>query len=382
MTTGDKGGLEERDGGNIALRSGNLFESGAQAIVITVNCVGVMGKGIALEAKERYPDLFKEYVELCASKKVRLGRPVYVSRLIPPSFLLFPTKDHWRSVSKLADIEEGLRYLAEHHREWKISSIAVPPLGCGYGGLEWAVVGPALYRGLAKLEVPVFLYVPTGIPTDVEQLGRLRSVSTLKDVENARRTSPPEIVAIVLALEHALQARPNKEIGRVLMQKLGYFARAAGIPAPIHFTRKSYGPYSTDWMAQIRHLVNNGLLVERQVGPKDAFAYEPGPSLREYAARIESAVEPYMPAVRRVGAFIARLSPDQAEFAATTHMVATELYERRKSEVDDSEIIATVQDWKRRRGKPFPEDRLRSCLAWLRSEGWLPAHPTSAADAR
>src|SRR5207249_1239585 len=85
---------EERHVGNVVLVSGNLFESDSQTIVVTVNCVGVMGKGIALEAKERYPDLFKRYSELCAARKVQLGRPVFVERLLPPSFLLFPTKDH------------------------------------------------------------------------------------------------------------------------------------------------------------------------------------------------------------------------------------------------------------------------------------------------
>jgi uncharacterized protein YwgA/O-acetyl-ADP-ribose deacetylase (regulator of RNase III) len=350
---------------------------------VTVNCVGVMGKGIALEAKERYPELFKEYEELCDAKKMKLGRPVYVSRLLPPSFLLFPTKDHWRSVSKLSDIEEGLKYLAANYREWKIASLAVPPLGCGHGGLEWAVVGPALYRGLAELDVPVYLFVPTGVPANAEELGHLQAaLATPDDVDKARRTSPPEVVAIVLALQRVLQERPSKEIGRILMQKLGYFALAAGINASIRFARRSFGPYSADWMAQIRHLVNNGLLVERRAGPHDAFAYEPGPSLREYANRIAPEVERYTPAIERLARLIARFTPDQAEFAATAHMVATELGKKHGGQVKDDDIVAGVQAWKVRRGKPFPEERIRSCLTWLRAEGWLPLGTPGGPDSR
>ena len=361
------------ENGRVVLRSGNIFESQAQTIVITVNCVGVMGKGIALEAKERYPGLFKEYGKLCADRKIHLGRPVFVANLLPPSFILFPTKDHWRSVSKLSDIEEGLHYLAQHCRSWGVASLAVPPLGCGYGGLEWAVVGPSLYRNLTSLSVPVLLYVPTGVPADANQLDQLRSLATTLDLDNASRTSPPEVVAIVLALERVLKAKPSKDVGRVLMQKLGYFALAAGIPAPIRYVRKSYGPYSAEWMAQIRHLVNNGLLLERRVGARDAFAYEPGPALPDYSERIASSLKSYEPAVEKLGLLFARFNPDQAEFAATTHMVATELAAEGKTRVDDAQIITAVQQWKRRRGKPFPEDRIRSCLQWLRAESWLPS---------
>jgi uncharacterized protein YwgA len=286
-------------------------------------------------------------------------------------------------VSKLSDIEEGLRYLAAHYKEWKITSLAVPPLGCGHGGLEWAVVGPALYRGLAELDVPVYLFVPTGVPANAEQLGHLQAaLATPDDVDKARRTSPPEVVAIVLALQRVLQERPSKEIGRVLMQKLGYFALVAGIAAPIRFARRSFGPYSAEWMAQIRHLVNNGLLVERRVGPHEAFAYEPGPSLREYAKRIAPEIERYTPAIERLARLIARFTPDQAEFAATAHMVATELARKHEGPVKDDDVVAGVQAWKIRRGKPFPDERIRSCLTWLRAEGWLPVGTHDDSDSR
>src|SRR5437667_2509521 len=143
---------------------GDLFESSAQTLVNTVNCVGVMGKGLALEFKKRFPDMYEDYVRRCAAGQVRLGEPYLFRALLPPWILNFPTKDHWRSVSRLADIVAGLTYLERHYRAWGIESLAVPALGCNNGGLEWRVVGPTLYRHLSQLEIPVELYAPLGTP--------------------------------------------------------------------------------------------------------------------------------------------------------------------------------------------------------------------------
>ena len=115
----------------VKVLTGNLFESNAQTLVNTVNCVGVMGKGVALEFKKRFPDMFDDYEKRCQRHEVKLGRPYLYKRLVPPWILNFPTKDHWRSVASLEAIVEGLKYLLQHHKEWGITSMAVPPLGCG-----------------------------------------------------------------------------------------------------------------------------------------------------------------------------------------------------------------------------------------------------------
>ena len=119
-----------------------------------------MGKGIALEFKKRFPEMYEDYVHLCDSKQVKLGRPYLYRYLVPPWILNFPTKDHWRSVARLEDIIHGLDYLEEHYQQWGITSLAVPPLGCGEGQLEWRVVGPTLYRYLKRFLIPVILYAP------------------------------------------------------------------------------------------------------------------------------------------------------------------------------------------------------------------------------
>jgi len=130
----------------IEVMTGDLFESGAQTLVNTVNCVGVMGKGIALGFKKRFPDMFEDYVIRCEQNEVSLGRPYLYKSLALPWVLNFPTKDHWRSVAKLDSIIHGLEYLLKYYKDWGIASLAVPPLGCGEGQLEWWIVGPTIYR--------------------------------------------------------------------------------------------------------------------------------------------------------------------------------------------------------------------------------------------
>ena len=140
--------------------SGDLFQSKAQTLVNAVNCVGVMGNGIALEFKKRFPDMYEDYRKRCAVKQVRLGQPYLFRRSVPPWILNFPTKDDWRSASRLGDIVAGLEYLEGHYREWGIESLAVPALGCGEGHLQWRVVSPTLLDHLSRLDIPVDLYAP------------------------------------------------------------------------------------------------------------------------------------------------------------------------------------------------------------------------------
>lgn len=152
--------------------TGNLLESDAQTLVNTVNCVGVMGRGIALDFKRAFPAMFEDYAERCAAGSVRLGEP-YLWRSIdvqrctsssPPTsdqwVLNFPTKGHWRSRSRLSNIADGLDWLEARCEEWGIESLAVPALGCQNGGLRWEDVRPLLVERLGRLGIPVELYAP------------------------------------------------------------------------------------------------------------------------------------------------------------------------------------------------------------------------------
>ena len=141
---------------------GDILNSRAQTLINTVNCVGVMGKGIALEFKNRFPDMYGDYVQRCKRGEVKPGVPYLYKTLYPPQIINFPTKDHWKSISKINDIENGLKYLLDHYQAWSVTSLAIPALGCGNGQLEWRVVGPLIHRFAKDLSIPLELYAPYG----------------------------------------------------------------------------------------------------------------------------------------------------------------------------------------------------------------------------
>jgi O-acetyl-ADP-ribose deacetylase (regulator of RNase III) len=141
---------------------GNLLHAETDAIVNTVNTVGVMGKGLALQFAEAFPENTRIYARACRAGEVRVGKMLVVERDVAPRFIVnFPTKQHWRSPSQLAWIEEGLTDLVAEVRARRIASIAIPPLGCGLGGLSWADVKPRIEAAFAALpDVRVLVYEP------------------------------------------------------------------------------------------------------------------------------------------------------------------------------------------------------------------------------
>ncbi len=147
---------------------GNLLEAPVEALVNTVNTVGVMGKGIALEFRQAFPTMFRAYEKACKTGEVRLGK-MHVFDLGgltggPRWIINFPTKEHWRERSRLENIEAGLKDLVMTIRRLGIHSIAVPPLGCGNGGLDWHDVRPRIEAGLANVpEVRVLLFAPGSV---------------------------------------------------------------------------------------------------------------------------------------------------------------------------------------------------------------------------
>ena len=146
------------------IKQGNLLLADVEALVNTVNCVGVMGKGLALQFKQAYPNNFKAYAKACAIGEVQAGRMHIHDNggLINPRWIInFPTKRHWRDGSRLEDVASGLAALVADVQRLSIRSIAIPPLGCGLGGLDWAVVQPTIERAFETLpDVAVHLYTP------------------------------------------------------------------------------------------------------------------------------------------------------------------------------------------------------------------------------
>ncbi len=136
------------------------MRSQAQTLINTVNCVGVMGKGLALRFKQEYPHMYRDYVRRCEAGDVRLGQPYLYDGEPPKRIINFPTKGHWRSSSRLRDIRSGLTFLRQHLSDWGVSSLALPALGCGNGGLEWAEVKPVIVEMLGELTIDIDVYEP------------------------------------------------------------------------------------------------------------------------------------------------------------------------------------------------------------------------------
>lgn len=146
----------------LSIVRGDIFQSRAQSLVNPVNCSGIMGKGLAVQFKHRYPEMFSDYKHRCTLGEVELGKPYLYPRPSLPWIVNFPTKQNWRSRASLEAIQTGLDWLVRNYNACGITSLAVPALGCGEGGLRWEVVLPILLQHLRNLEIPVELYEPIG----------------------------------------------------------------------------------------------------------------------------------------------------------------------------------------------------------------------------
>jgi O-acetyl-ADP-ribose deacetylase (regulator of RNase III)/uncharacterized protein YwgA len=357
---------------------GDILKSKAQTLVNTVNCVGIMGKGIALAFKNRFPSMYEDYRKRCEAGEVKLGRPYLFKPTSPPWILNFPTKDHWRSVSKIEDIVNGLEYLKGHYQEWGITSLAVPPLGCGQGQLEWRVVGPTLYRDLMQLSIPVELYAPHGTPPEQLELGflekRAKTEKAKRPFEPPTRIDPAW-VALVDILDRLEKEPYHWPVGRTTFQKVAYFATESGIPTKLDFVKGSFGPYSSELKGQLTRLVNNGLIREEHMG--QMFAVRVGPTFADARAAYQHEIERWSEIIDKLADLFMRMRTNQAEVAATVHFAAKALTDRTHETPTETEVLAEVKQWKQKRRPPLNEAEVALAIRNLNMLGWLHAKPSS-----
>ena len=361
---------------------GDVLASEAQTLTNTVNCAGVMGKGIALEFKKRFPEMFADYVHRCESGQVRLGEPYVFRTLLPPWVLNFPTKDHWKSASQLKDIVAGLDYLEQHYKEWGIESLAVPPLGCGFGGLEWRVVGPTLYRYLANLDIPVELYAPIGTPAT--ELDETFLKLAHRDDKASSGMAPKVEPAWVALVDIAARRMSGPRLGRVnreLMRNIAYFAGAAGIQTGFHFEIGKYGIYSPELRAAMTKLVNNGVCEEVPQGR--AIAIMPGRTFRDAARSFDRELATWMPTIERVEGLLRSLPQRDVSTFALLHFIA----ERARSEgtMDEEQVISATSrvldaDRSRSGSKRRSDRELMGMLHYLERAGWLAMRSSSGVN--
>jgi O-acetyl-ADP-ribose deacetylase (regulator of RNase III)/uncharacterized protein YwgA len=356
---------------------GDLFESNAQTLVNTVNCVGVMGKGVALGFKKRFPEMYEDYVRRCKAGEVRLGRPYLYRSLVPPWILNFPTKDHWRSVARLQDIVRGLDYLEQHYKEWGITSLAVPPIGCGEGQLEWRVVGPTLYRYLSRLDTPVELYAPHGTPKEELEstfLAQSPEATTVTGVPRESSRINPAWVALVEIVARIERETYHWPVGRTTFQKIAYFATESGIPTGLTYSMGSYGPFASDLKRVITRLVNHGLIREERLGRM--FTVKPGSTYEDARRAYKEQLDQWNSIIESITDLFLRMRTPQAEVAATVHFAARSLPGGSQAKPTEMDVFKEVKQWKQKRRPALKDEDVAQAIRNLNLLGWLDVRPS------
>ena len=353
---------------------GNLFESSTQTLVNTVNCVGVMGKGVALEFKKRFPEMFADYVARCERKQIRLGEPyLYEDRASGVRVVNFPTKDHWRSPSRLSDIERGLDYFVAHYKQWGIESVAMPPLGCGNGGLDWAEVGPLIYRKLHALPIKVNVYAPYGTPKHElteEFLSAPAQMSLSGKGRKAEKPNPNWIVLMEVLRELQRQPYANP-VGRTIFQKICYVVTEMGVPTGFEFGRASYGPFSGDVKLALHDFANRNWLSEQQLGRM--IALRVGEKYEKDRSKFTEQIERYQRKIMKAVDLFTRIkNTEQAEEVLTVLFASRQVKQARPNEeVAEQELYDYILEWKKSWQSDEKKHAVASAIRNLVLLGWM-----------
>lgn len=343
----------------IELRQGDILHADAEALVNTVNCVGVMGRGIALQFKKRFPENFKGYKAACDNRELQPGKMFIhdLNRLCNPRYVFnFPTKRHWKGKSRVEDIEAGLQSLVEEVRKRDIESIAIPPLGCGLGGLRWADVRARIEEAFQDLtDVRVLLYEPKGAPPPEEMVHSRK----------APNLTVGRAVLLVL-MRRYLAAVMDPFLTLLEIHKLMYFMQEAGQNLRLQYHKGPYGPYAQN----LRHVLSlmEGHFIsgygdaednpERQINlfpdilPQAQGFLEDHPSTRKHFERVVDLISGFE-------------TPFGMELLSTVHWVAD-----REGATTADQSVSKTYSWNDRK-RMFQEKHIR--LAWdiLERKGWI-----------
>jgi O-acetyl-ADP-ribose deacetylase (regulator of RNase III) len=349
----------------IELAKGNILDAPAEALVNTVNTKGIMGTGIALQFKQAFPDMFREYERACRAGEVRLGK-MHVYDLGglnggPRWIINFPTKGHWRQPSRLPDIETGLRDLIATVQRLRIRSIAVPPLGCGHGGLSWGDVRPLIEAAFSELpEVHVQLFPP----------GQTPAADAMPN-----RTERPKMTvgqaALIALMDRYLKGLLDPFVSLLEIHKLMYFLQEAGQPLRLQYEAKPYGPYAKNLRQVLIRLDKHYTqgygdgrdaptrpieLLPGAVEEAEAFLAQ-HPDIKKRMERVVELIDGYE-------------NPYGLELLGTTHWVMRQNPEAREK---PEAAIQAVRKWTPPKRRNFKPDHLLKAWQRLKEKGWDPS---------
>jgi O-acetyl-ADP-ribose deacetylase (regulator of RNase III) len=337
---------------------GNIFDSDAEAIVNTVNCVGVMGRGIALQFKKRYPANFLAYELACKRGEVVPGKMFVheMQQLTFPKYIInFPTKRHWKGASKIEDITLGLVDMKKVIADYSIGSVAIPPLGAGLGGLDWQAVKREIESALGGIgDVNVITYEPGEVPEAV------------KNIKVPNMTSGR--AALIELIRQYLNGLLDPVITLLEIHKLMYFLQETGEPLRLNFTKAHYGPYAEN----LRHVLNaiEGYFITGYTDGGDA----PNKTIELVPGAADDA-EDYLAQhcdtqnrLERVNSLVQGFETSFGlELLSTAHWLITQ---NKAGSVDD--VIRQTYEWNEHK-RQFTSKQIEIAVDRLAEQGWAGA---------
>ncbi|WP_249029398.1 type II toxin-antitoxin system antitoxin DNA ADP-ribosyl glycohydrolase DarG [Tannockella kyphosi] len=351
----------------IKIKIGDIFNSDKEVLVNTVNCVGVMGKGIAQVYKKQFPKMFDEYKEQCDKKQIIIGEnyPYYENGKV--RIINFPTKQHWRSSSKLEYIVSGLDWFVENYGKLEISSIAFPPLGCGNGGLDWLTVGPIMYQKLIDLPIEIEIYAPFGTSSDQlsEQFLTKLPENPLKEGIIHEKMNENWFLVLYL-VSYLSKSKYSIKVGRTIFQKICYVLSRSGTDLGLEFIKGTYGPYSPDIKKMLTILSNNNLICEIEQGNmillsvNKNFTIDPDMFSQKDKENVNSVFQLFR-----------RLKDTQQSELVTTILYSFDQLQLYDENVTENKLFEYIAEWKNRYDNDDYEKRIRELSRDLTSMGLM-----------
>lgn len=340
----------------IEYKNGDILREDVEAIVNTVNCVGIMGRGLALQFKNKFPQNFKEYQLACTNNEVQLGKMFVhqTGQLINPKYIInFPTKGHWKQNSKIEDISNGLDDLITIIEKYSIKSIAIPPLGSGLGGLDWKMVKKLIEEKLKNINCTVILFEP--LEQKIEK-------SITKEIPKMTAGR----AALIGLMDRYLQGLMDPFISLIEVHKLMYFMQESGEELRLKYKKAQFGPYADN----LRHVLNTieGHFISGYEDGGDAptkqlkLIPKAVEDAKNYLTNKKNTNENFVKVAKLVDGFE---TPFGLELLSTVHWIV-----KNENASNLEEVISKIYNWNERK-KQFSEKQIKIALDVLIKNNWI-----------
>lgn len=343
----------------IHFKTGDILKQDAQALVNTVNCVGVMGRGIALQFKKAFPANFKAYESACKTDEVKPGSMfIYdTGSMYNPRYIInFPTKRHWKGKSRMEDVKAGLHALAEDIKRYNISSIAIPPLGCGLGGLDWNEVRQEIITVLSDVGADIYVFEPGAAPS-AEKMVKSETVPNM----TVGRAS------LIALMRRYLSAVMDPTVTLLELQKLMYFMQEAGEPLRLKYQKAPYGPYAQN-LGHVLKVIEGHFVLGYKDGGDDPK--KPLELIKEAIDQAEDFLKSHEGTrnhFEQVTDLIQGFeTPYGMELLASVHWAL------KHEGAGHNSVVDVIHNWNDRK-KMFPAEHIHAAMDVLQEKGWVSA---------